>query len=155
MQPEYRIEKHSVPVAVVTLSGERVEGEVFLQPYSQNRQGPEEVSDLLNASEPFFPVRCRDGAIRILAKARIVEAQLLEPPSEDDARPLGAREAMVELVLANGQRYAACLFYQVPTARPRLLDFLNRLTQRFVLVHAEERWILVNWRLLDSIRPLD
>ncbi|HEX5581381.1 MAG TPA: hypothetical protein VFX39_07390, partial [Gemmatimonadaceae bacterium] len=105
--------------------------------------------------EPFFPMRCRDGAIRLLAKEHIIEAELLEPPAEDDARPLGAREAMVAITLTNGRRFTACLFYQVPSARPRILDYLNGLTQRFVLVQSEESWRLVNWRHLDSIRPLD
>lgn len=155
MQTEYRIEKARVPVVLRTLAGERVEGDVFLQPYSQNRRGPEEVIDLLNAPEPFFPVRCRDGAIRIVAKDRLVEVELIEPPSEDDARPLGAREAHVELVVADGRQYSACIFYEVPTARPRLLDFLNRLGQRFLLVHTDTTCRLVNWRLIDSLRPLD
>jgi hypothetical protein len=155
MQTEYRIEKTRVPVVLRTLAGERVEGDVFLQPYSQHRRGREEVVDLLNAGEPFFPVRCRDGAIRIIAKDRLVEVELLEPPSEDDARPLGAREAQVELTLADGRRYGACIFYEVPTARPRLLDYLNRLSQPFLLVHTDANCRLVNWRLLDCLRPLD
>ncbi len=155
MQSEYRIEKSRVPVVVHTVSGERLEGDVFLQPYTQHRHGPEEVSDLLDATEPFFPMRCRDGSIRIVGKDRVVEVELLVPPSDDDARPLGAREAMVELSLETGRRYTACVFYQVPTARPRLLDFLNALDRRFMLLVAEERWRLVNWRHIDCLRPLD
>ncbi|HEY0969977.1 MAG TPA: hypothetical protein VGE02_03260 [Gemmatimonadales bacterium] len=155
MQSDYRIEKNRVPVVVFTLSGERLEGDVFLQPYTQHRHGPEEVSDLLNADEPFFPMRCSNGSIRIVARDRVVEVELLVAPPDDDARPLAAREAMVELSLATGRRYTACVFYQVPTARPRLLDYLNGLDRSFVLLNADESWRLVNWRHIDCIRPLD
>ena len=155
MQSDYRVEKNRVPVVVRTLGGECMEGDVFLQSYTPDRRGQEEVSDLLNSPDPFFPMRCRDGAIRLLAKERIVEAELLEPPPEDDARPLGAREAMVEMTLSTGRRLTGCFFYQVPSARPRIVDYLNGLTQRFILGQSEESWRLVNWRHLDSIRPLD
>ena len=152
---EYRIEKTRSPVVLMTVTGERVEGDVFLQSYVQHRHGPEEVSDLLNGPEPFFPLRGRDGAIRFMQKERIAEAELLDPPSEDDTRRLGAREACVELQRATGESYTARIFFEVPTARPRLLDWLNRLDQRFVLVHAAAGARLVNWRTLALVRPLD
>ena len=155
MQSDYRIEKTGVPVALLTTSGERLTGEVFLQPYVQHRRGREQVSDLLNGVEPFFALRCADGAIRFLQKERLAEAALLEPMQEDDGGHLGAREAVVELMLATGESYTARVHYEVPTARPRLLDWLNRLEQRFILVHAETGLRLVNWRLLNAVRLLD
>ena len=152
---DYRIEKRRVPVALVTLAGDRVAGDVYLQPYVAARRGPEEVSDLLNGPEPFFPVRCADGAVRFFFKERVVEAELSQPPHEDATRRMGAREAAVELVLPCGRSYTASIFYEVPTARPRLLDYLNRLEQPFLLVHTADSWRLVNWRLLRTLRPLD
>lgn len=152
---EYQIEKTRSPVVLLTSGGERFEGDVFLQSYVLHRHGPEEVIDLLNGPEPFFPVRCRDGAIRFLSKECIVEAELLDPPSDDDTRRLGAREACVEITRGSGESYTARIFYEVPTARPRLLDWLNRLEQRFVLVHASTGARLVNWRTLALVRPLD
>ena len=155
MASDYIIEKANATVRLLTLSGERLGGVVFLQPYVQHRRGREEVVDLLNAFEPFFPVRCSDGAIRIIHKDRLVEVELDEVPLEDDDRRSGAREAVVELTLGTGESYTACIHYEVPTARPRLLDWLNRLDQRFILVHAASGPRLVNWRLLNAIRPLD
>jgi hypothetical protein len=152
---DYQIEKTRSPVVLMTTTGERVEGDVFLQSYVLHRHGPEEVSDLLNGPEPFLAVRGRDGVIRFLQKERIAEAELLDPPSEDDARRLGAREACVELTRVTGESYTARIFYEVPTARPRLLDWLNRLEQRFILVHATAGPRLVNWRTLTVVRPLD
>jgi len=152
---DYQIEKTRSPVILMTTTGERVEGDVYLQSYVLQRHGPEEVSDLLNGPEPFFPLRCRDGVIRFLQKERIVEAELLDPPSDDDMRRRGAREACVELTRMTGESYTARIFYEVPTARPRLLDWLNRIEQRFVLVHAAGGARLVNWRALAVVRPLD
>ena len=155
MPSDYIIEKSCAPVSLLTLSGERLTGDVYLQPYVHHRRGREEVVDLLNAFEPFFPLRCEDGAIRFLLKEQIVEVELDEVPFEDDDRRLGAREAVVELTLATGAAYTACIHYEVPTARPRLLDWLNRLEQRFILVHASSGPRLVNWRRVASVRPLD
>lgn len=152
---DYRVEKANASVVLLTLAGQRVAGDVFLQPYSQARRGREEVADLLNNREPFFPVRCCDGAIRIFAKERVVEAELGQTPGVDAVRRGGAREAMVELTLATGVTYSACIFYEVPTARPRLLDYLNRLEQRFLLVHTDGGSRLVNLGLIDCLRPLD
>lgn len=155
MPSDYIIEKSCAPVSLLTLAGERLAGEVYLQPYVHHRRGREEVVDLLNAFEPFFPLRCDDGAIRFLLKEQVVEVQLDHLAIEDDDRHLGAREAVVELTLATGDAYTACIHYEVPTARPRLLDWLNRLEQRFVLVHASGGPRLVNWRLVAAVRPLD
>lgn len=151
----YRVEKRRTAVVLVTSSGERVEGDVFLQPYLAHRRGPEEVGDLLNSPEPFFPLRGSDGAIRFYSKDRIVEVELERPPREGHDRGMGAREALVEVTRSPGDSYLASIFYDVPTARPRLLDYLNRLEVRFVHVHTSSGCRLVNWSQLDSLRPLD
>ena len=70
MLSDYQIEKTRVPIVVRTLSGEEFTGDVFLQPYTQSRRGREEVADLLNACEPFFPLRCASGEIRWTVRPR-------------------------------------------------------------------------------------
>ena len=154
MLSDYQIEKTRVPIVIRTLSGEEVAGDVFLQPYTQARRGREEVADLFNACEPFFPLRCSSGEIRFFPKERVVEAELRDGLHDDDGG-IGAREAMIELSLADGRCYTASITFEVPTARPRLLDFLNRLGQRFLLVHVDAVPRLVNSRHIDSLRPLD
>lgn len=154
MLSDYQIEKTRVPIVVRTLSGEEFAGDVFLQPYTQHRRGREEVADLLNAGEPFFPLRCDTGEIRFFPKDRIVEAELRDGLSGDEGA-LGAREAMIELSLADGRSYTAAVAYEVPTARPRLLDFLNRLDRRFLLVRVDAVPRLINSRHIDYLRPLD
>lgn len=153
MQNDYTIEKNRVPVVLHTVAGERITGDVFVQPYVPHRRGPEQVIDLLNSDEPFVPVRCSDGAIRFLRIDRLSEAELVD--GVDNDRHTGAREACVELTLDSGDCYTARVFYEVPNARPRLLDWLNRIEQRFVLVHASTGPRLVNWRSVATVRPLD
>ncbi len=152
---DYRVEKDRVQVVLVTVAGERIAGEVFVQPFTMNHRGPEEVIDLLNGPDPFFPLRCADGAIRFFLKERVLEAELADNPPDDDARRACAREAQVEVSLAPGISYRGSISYEVPSSRPRLLDYLNRLDRRFLQVHTGDGCRLVNWRLMDSLRPLD
>lgn len=152
---DYRLEKDRVPVVLVTVTGERIAGEVFVQPFTMNHRGPEEVIDLLNSPDAFFPLRCEDGAIRFFLKDRVLQAELDEDSPDVDGRRACAREAQVEVALAPGLAFRGSITYEVPSARPRLLDFLNRLELRFLQVHTGDGCRLVNWRLMDSLRPLD
>jgi hypothetical protein len=43
----------------------------------------------------------------------------------------------------------------MPTARPRLLDFLNRYAQRFVVLYAAGGVCLVNRMLIEHVRPVE
>lgn len=152
---DYRVEKDRVHVVLVTVGGERIAGEVFVQPFTMNHRGPEEVVDLLNGPDAFFPLRCDDGAIRFFLKDRVLQAELAEDAPDSDGRRAYAREAQVEVAVGPGLSYRGTITYEVPSARPRLLDYLNRLDRRFLQVHTDDGCRLVNWRLMDSLRPLD
>ena len=152
---DYRIEKYRTPLVIWTVDGERVAGEVFLQPSQNARAGPETVGDLLNAVEPFFPMRCDNGAIRFVSKQRVAEALVASETDGEERSRAGARSAVVEVVLATREPFVGCIYYEVPSARPRLLDFLNRQSQQFLRVHTDDGLRLVNRDLISGIRPLD
>lgn len=154
MYSDYRIEKHRATVVLWTIDGDRVAGEVFLQASTSARTGMETVWEMLNGAEPFFPMRCDDGAIRFLAKARVAEVHL-EAAGRPEAERVGTRSAMVEVALAARAPFVGCIYYEVPSARPRLLDFLNRHREPFLRVHTDEGLRLVNRDLISGIRPLD
>ena len=156
---DYRIEKSRCQVAVTTLDGERLVGDVFLQPFAHRRAGPEAPEDLLNDDDPFFPLALADGSGTLLiAKDRLRE---VEVPDEGDAgdpeayAAMGIRLAAVELTLLGGIVRSGTVKLELPYERPRLLDFFNRYARRFLVLHGEDGVRLVNRRSVERVRPLD
>lgn len=152
---EYRIAKDRLPVVLTTVSGERITGEIFVQPYAPYRAGREEPQDILNAAEPWFPVACEDGETVLVAKEQVVELEAVLPLDEDPVRHAGMQPSVVELRLVTGELRSGALFIEVPSDRPRILDFLNRVGERFLLLHDREHLRLVNRRFIEYVRPLD
>ena len=151
---EYRIEKYRLPVAVTLLGGERLAGDVFVQSHARYRAGPEDAGDLLNSAEAFFPIAA-DGDTHLIAKEMVaeVEADLI---GEDDALRRGsAAYALVEVTLADGTVRTGSVFLEAPIERPRLLDFLNFHTLRFITLHTVDGARLINRRHIARVRPLD
>lgn len=150
---DFRIEKERLAVAVTTESGERLRGDLFVQRYARYRLGREEAADVLNSDEPYFPLALADDDVTLLiAKARVRDVAL---PRSDGSEPTRARPATVEVVLAGGDVLLGEVLLEVALPCPRLLDFLNRATQRFITLHTAGGIRLVNSRLIERVRPLD
>lgn len=156
---DYRIEKARCQVAVTTLDGERLVGDVFLQPYAHRRAGPEAPEDLLNDDDPFFPLALADGSGTLLiAKDRLNEVEVPDDrPRDDEAayEAMGIRLAAVELTLLGGVVRTGTVKLELPYERPRLLDFFNRYARRFLVLHGDDGIRLVNRRSIERVRPLD
>ena len=152
---QYRIEKDRVPVVVSMVSGRRISGEMFVQPYARHRGGPEEPQDVLNAAEPFFPLAEPSGEVRLVAKDLVAEVEALLPAGEDPVRHAGMQPAVIEVRLSTGAQRSGAIFLELPTSRPRLLDYLNRVGERFLLLHDGDHLRLLNRRHIESVRPLD
>ena len=159
MTDDYRIEKSRLSVVVVTAGGERITGDLFVQPFSRYRLGPEQAPDLLNAREAYFPFATDDGETVLIAKDQVREVEIAFPPgAAEEATPdgtAGARRALIEVTLSDGSAATGAVYLQAPTDRPRLLDFLNRCDSRFITLYAPGGARLVNRRLIERVRPLD
>jgi hypothetical protein len=70
---DFRIQKDRLSAVLVTVGGERLVGELFVQASPRNRYGREEAADILNSAEPFFPMLMNDGAVFLVAKERVRE----------------------------------------------------------------------------------
>jgi hypothetical protein len=151
----FRIVKDRMAVSVTLLGGERVDGEVFVQHPPDGAARQEEPRDVLNAPEPFFPVRDGRGRVVLLAKDRVAEVTGREVIGDDEVRRASARSAMLELTLTNGMTRTGSVLLELPSGRPRLLDFLNREHERFLTLYTAEGARLINRRLIESVRPLD
>jgi len=156
MNNDYRIEKDRVAVVLTTTSGERIAGDMFVQPYARYRTGREGAPDIMNHPEPYFPLAVETGDTLIVAKERVVEVAVEAIEEEGmTAEELGARPAMIEIVLAGGVVRQGSVFLEVPLDRPRLLDFMNRLHTRFLTLHTAEGIRLLNRNCIERVRPLD
>ena len=151
----YRIEKIRCPVIVRTHSGETIAGEMFLQPFALPNGQAERPRDILNGAEPFFPLALADGDTLLLAKEQVLEVSVEREEEDHDALDALARPMVIEVRLVGGEKHAGAIFLDMPTERPRLLDFLNRETERFLTLHGTERRFLINRRGIEHVRPLD
>ena len=156
MSNDYRIEKDRVPVVLTTMSGERIAGDMFVQPYARYRTGREGAPDIMNHPEPYFPLAVETGDMLVVAKDRVLE--VVFDVADDDgmtAEDLGAKRAVIEVVLTGGVVRQGTVYLEVPLDRPRLLDFMNRLHTRFVTMRTSEGIRLVNRNCIERVRPLD
>lgn len=140
---DFHIEKTRLPVIVVTDRGERLTGDLFVVSNARTPSGHEEVPDVLNSPEPFFPLATLSGRTLLCAKAHIREVVV---PTEDVPEPdwaLGAR-ADVAVTVTDGELYSGTLFIEQATANQRVLDYLNKIPARFVQLYTAQGVILIN-----------
>jgi hypothetical protein len=83
---DFRIQKDRLAAVLVTVGGERLAGELFVQASPRNRYGREEAADILNSAEPFFPMLMNDGALFIVAKDRVRELESRDPMPAENGR---------------------------------------------------------------------
>lgn len=155
---DYRIEKIRCPVVVRLHSGDAVSGEIFLQPFVRPGGGDERPLDILNSRDPFFPLALPDGDMLLVAKEQVLAVATdngADVDDGDDGIEALSRPMVVEVRLINGDKHAGAIFLDMPTERPRLLDFLNRDGERFLTLHGTDRRFLINRQAIEHVRPLD
>lgn len=149
---DYRIEKIRRNLTVVLTDGSRLEGEVFLRPVSRYRSRPEEPSDLLNDTEPFFALM-RAGEAVLIAKSSVSRAET--PVHEDDEElDIATLGVPVEITLVDGTVCVGSIFLETRFDRPRLLDFLNGYSQSFLPVVDAKQVLLVNTHSIAHVREV-
>ncbi len=151
----YRIQKDRFPVALLLSGGTRLIGAMFIQGSARRRNGREEPTDIMNETDPFFPFVSEDDETFLIAKDRVSEVELLAPMEDDSERHVGARLVDIELLLVGGGNRRGTILLETPSDRPRLLDFLNRTQERFVLLHNRDGVRLINRAMIERIRPSD
>ena len=100
MQNDYFIEKRRLPVQIELTSGERLEGEIFIQSSWRGPAMLEDAPEYLNSSEPFFPLKA-GGGTRLVARRQVVLLKAPPPDFNRDESLLGV-PAVVSLRLSTG-----------------------------------------------------
>ena len=153
MNNEYRIQKERLAAVVVTVGGERMTGELFVQASPRNRYGREEAADILNSAEPYFPMLTNAGELYLLSKERVREVESREPMPPEDWQ-IGA-PATIEVWLTGGAVHTGNVYLESLSGRTRVLDYLNRVGERFLLLYTARGTLLLNRSFIERVRPLD
>jgi hypothetical protein len=152
---EFRIEKDRCSVTLSLVSGETITGAMFVQHTEEGVPRRESAYDVLNGPERFFPIETADGQTLLIAKDRVVEALTALPANGDELRRASARSAVLDIVLPGGDVRSGTVLLELPLGQPRVLDFLNRLSDRFLVLYAAEGTRLVNRALIERVYPRD
>jgi hypothetical protein len=150
---DYRIQKDRLAAVMVTVGGDRVVGELFVQASPRNRYGREEAPDILNSAEPFFPMLTSDGDLFLVAKDRVRELESRDPMPADEwqiGEPAG-----IEVLLTGGALHTGNVYLDAMSGRTRVLDYLNRVGERFLLLYTQRGTVLLNRSFIERVRPLD
>ena len=150
---DYRIPKERLAAVVVTVGGERMTGELFVQASPRNRYGREEAADILNSAEPFFPMLTNSGDLYLLAKDRVREVESRDPTPVEDWQ-IG-EPATIEVSLTGGAVHTGNVYLESVSGRTRVLDYLNRVGERFLLLYTSRGTVLLNRSFVERVRPLD
>ncbi len=152
---EYRIEKDRHPVTLAMLGGERIAGAMFVQGNARHRSAREDPGDILNDPEPFFPLLTESGETLLLSKARVLEVWGEIPSRRAAAHGTAGPGVTVAVTLVGGVVRTGAVFLEAPGLSPRLLDFLNRSSDRFFALHEPGGIRLINRDLVERAHPLD
>ena len=137
------------------VSGETIAGAMFVQHTDEVDPRRESARDVLNSPERFFPIETAGGETLLIAKDRVVDVLAEKQPDDDELRRASARSAHLDIVLCGGVVRSGLVLLELPTGQPRLLDYLNRLSDRFLVLYAAEGTRLINRALIERVLPRD
>jgi hypothetical protein len=147
---EFRIEKVRRRVSVALAAGAALEGEIFLQPAARYRTGPQHPAEMLNEPDPFFPLSIGDELV-LVAKEQVLRLQFEADAADTDLE--GVAEALVDVLFPDGSVSSGALRLETRLERPRLLDYLNDESQRFITLRSPQGICLINRRQIAQVRP--
>ena len=153
----YRIETAQKAVILTMLGGEEIRGNVFIHSSSYRPFELEDVSELFNSASPFFPLELESGEVILVSKERVAEAAANHGDDATDQPPRGlpGPTALLQVTLVGGEIRLGSIRLEGPPDRARVLDYLNALTSRFLVLYTSNEARLINRSLIDRVRPLD
>ncbi|HTR77135.1 MAG TPA: hypothetical protein VMH39_03465 [Gemmatimonadaceae bacterium] len=148
---DYRIEKIRRRLLVILDGGDRIEGDVFLQPSVRYRPGPEAPIELLNDPDAFFPLAHPGQSPLMIAKDHVVRVEY----SGEDVDTLPGLETpgvSLDFLLSDGTTVSGTVHPEYRAERPRVLDFLNMYVGRFIPVSTGEVTSLIRRGAIIRVR---
>jgi hypothetical protein len=150
---DFRIEKSRLPMSLTTIEGESLSGETFVQASARHPHDVESAPEIMNAADAFFPLRISSGETLLVQKDRVREVQLEQVPVEE-TWSIGVPHN-VEITMRGGAVHTGMILIEPMTGRSRVLDYLNRCGDRFLILHTDDGCVLLNRRYIDYVRPVE
>jgi hypothetical protein len=140
----------------VTLAEQlQFKGELHLQARSAHHDGPESPLEMLNRSDPFFPVTLQDGGIAFAAKSQVAVVVCPSDVGSTDPDRIGAAKTIELIVyLTGGSEFRGWATLELPPPRARALDYMNG-PGLFFTLRNQETTRFINRTYVRLVRPLD
>jgi hypothetical protein len=147
----------AMPATVLLAGGGKRDGEIYVMERVPQHAGHETPLDMLNRPEAFFPFRAKEEqqGVLLVAKARTVSLTVRRPDDEDSARLSAAKQASLEITLADGSKLSGWATLELPRYHSRLLDYLNASAEPFFAITTPDAVHLVNRAHVLYVRPED
>lgn len=142
---DFFIEKEQLPVELTMVTGEEVSGALFVQPTWRRPSIEFDAPVLLNLPDAYFPLQVGNGKTRLIAKAQVVLIRGDHSGTDDEREALG-EPAPVVIRCSNGVIVRGDLRIARIASNLRVLDYLNRSAEEFILLHEQDGAALVNRR---------
>lgn len=142
---EYFIEKEQLPVEITMVTGEELNGSLFVQPTWRRPSIEFDAPVLLNLPDAYLPLQLANGKTRLIAKAHLVLMRGSNAETPHAIEELGD-PAPVVMRCSNGVIVRGKLMIARITSNTRVLDYLNRSAEEFILLHERDGAVLVNRR---------
>ncbi len=156
----FSIPRVALPATLLQTAGGKRDGEIYVMERVPQHAGHETPLDMLNrAADGWFPFRPKgngEGArVLLVAKARTVSLTVPLTEPEDAARLSAAKQARLEVTLADGSQINGWATLELPQHHSRVLDYLNAAVEPFFAVTADDGVHLVNRAHVLYARPED
>lgn len=153
----FSIPRVAISATLLQTAGGKREGEIYVMERVPQHAGAETPLDMLNRAEGFFPFRPKgNGAgVLLVAKARTVSLTVPRTEPEDAARLSAAKQARLEVTLADGSQLRGWATLELPQHHSRVLDYLNAVAEPFFAIATDDGVHLVNRAHVLYARPED
>ena len=140
---EFLVPKEHLPVGITLVTGEELSGSLFVQPTWRSPSLEFDATFLLNLPDAYFPLLLPDGKMRLVAKGQLVLMRGAATAAEES---IPGDPAPVTIRCSNGTEVRGNLIVARIQSNTRVLDFLNRTPDEFILLHEGSGTVLVNRR---------
>jgi hypothetical protein len=139
---------------VIMADGGSYPGHLHLQDGMHGPGRPETPLEMINRSDPFFPLTLGEGEVFLVSKDQVAMVRCEWAVEDEAEHVMQHRRFRLEVRMASGEELTGECQAVLPAVHSRPLDYLNRISPFFELdTDGEAR--LINRAHVHAVRPLD